>query len=39
VEICLYKDYLNDYDYLHICGDDAYVIPDNIRACFDREAG
>jgi len=27
-----YKHYLNEYDYFHICGDDAYVIPDNLRA-------
>jgi len=27
-----YKNYLNDYDYFHICGDDTYVIPDNLRA-------
>jgi len=27
-----YKHYLDDYDYFHICGDDAYVIPDNLRA-------
>jgi hypothetical protein len=26
-----YKHYLDDYDYFHICGDDAYVIPDNLR--------
>jgi hypothetical protein len=28
----VHEHYLNDYDYFHICGDDAYVIPDNLRA-------
>jgi hypothetical protein len=26
-----YKYYSNEYDYFHICGDDAYVIPENLR--------
>lgn len=27
-----YDYYKDDYDYFHICGDDAFVIPDNLRA-------
>eukprot|EP00557_Chaetoceros_sp_GSL56_P014295 CAMPEP_0176477230 /NCGR_PEP_ID=MMETSP0200_2-20121128/502_1 /TAXON_ID=947934 /ORGANISM="Chaetoceros sp., Strain GSL56" /LENGTH=275 /DNA_ID=CAMNT_0017873007 /DNA_START=299 /DNA_END=1123 /DNA_ORIENTATION=- len=26
-----HDNYLNDYDYFHICGDDTFVIPDNMR--------
>lgn len=27
-----YDYYKDDYDYFHVCGDDAFVIPDNLRA-------
>jgi len=27
-----YDNYLDDYDYFHICGDDTYLIVDNLRA-------
>jgi hypothetical protein len=27
-----YKNYRNDYDYFFICGDDVYLVPDNLRA-------
>jgi hypothetical protein len=26
-----HDNYLDDYDYFHICGDDTFVIPDNMR--------
>jgi hypothetical protein len=29
--IYAYHHYRNDYDYFHICGDDVYVVADNLR--------
>lgn len=28
----VHEHYRNDYDYFHICGDDVYLVPDNLRA-------
>lgn len=28
----VHENYRNDYDYFHICGDDVYLVPDNLRA-------
>jgi glycoprotein-N-acetylgalactosamine 3-beta-galactosyltransferase len=30
-----YKNYRNDFDYFHICGDDVYIVVDNLRAYLD----
>ena len=32
-----YENFLDDYDYFHICGDDAYVVVDNMKAYLQGE--
>lgn len=28
----IYGNYLKDYDYLHVCGDDTYVVVENLHS-------